>query len=76
MLNVCVTRPGSAWMEGTELSGKNSEGQGLRGLRVSEGVAGGNLRRQQSDLMFLPTSGVSGACFSFKEKEKLVRKCS
>lgn len=46
------------------------------GIRVSEGVAGRDLQRQQSDLMFLHTSGVSGACFSFKEKEKLVRKCS
>lgn len=33
VLNVRVTRPRSAWMEGTELSGKNSEGQGLRELQ-------------------------------------------
>lgn len=80
VLNVRVTRPGSA-LEGTELRGRTVKARVLSrgpqgGGQGSEGGAGGNVWRQQSDLTFLPTSGVSGACFSFKEKKKLVRKCS
>ena len=44
------------------------------GIRVSEGVAGGDLRRQQSDLMFLPTSGVSGGLLFFQREGKIGEK--